>query len=55
MKSPIDAPLSEAETVHRREVALKRMLSTPPTPHNTNTNTKVRRATKARATKPKAS
>jgi hypothetical protein len=32
-RSKDDEPYSEAETVRRRDAALKRMLSTPPQPH----------------------
>ncbi len=29
-----DEPYSEAETIRRREAALRRMMSTPPKPHS---------------------
>jgi hypothetical protein len=49
-KTPPDDQFSEAETVGRREAALKRMLSTPPTPHTK----AAQKSREAKLSKPKA-
>jgi len=46
--------LSEAETERRREAALKRMLSTPPSPHVKSAPIRKKRKTKGRPVKPKS-
>jgi hypothetical protein len=49
---PSDDSYSESETVERREKVLKRMLNTPPKPHATHPQSRVRNRKKAGEEKP---